>query len=95
MKRYLVLAGAILGILLPLVLHTNGTITASLMSLLLGGVITLVGLLIFWGKQYYLVAGISPHSSSYSEIEKQKGRVLGGVTIGLGLLALLVGLVTY
>lgn len=47
MKRYLVLAGAILGILLPLVLHTNGTITASLMFLLLGGVITLVGCLSF------------------------------------------------
>ena len=65
------------------------------MFLLLGGVITLVGLLIFWGKQYYLVAGISPHSGGYSAIEKQKGRVLGGVTIGLGLLALLVGLVTH
>ena len=95
MKRYLVLAGAILGILFPLVLHTNGTITASLMFLLLGGVITLVGLLIFLDKQYYLVAGISPHSGGYSEIEKQKGRVLGGVTIGLGLLALLVGVATH
>lgn len=52
-----------------------------------------IGLLILVGKQYYLVAGIPIRSGSYSEIPERKGRVAGGVTLGLGVLLLVLGFV--
>lgn len=58
MKRYLVSAVAILGILLSLVLSTLDIITSRTLFFLLGGVFGGIGLLILVGKQYYLVAGI-------------------------------------
>lgn len=93
MKRYLVSAVAILGILLPLVLSTLDIITSRTLFFLLGGVFGGIGMLILVGKQYYLVAGIPIRSGSYSEIPERKGRVVGGVTLGLGVLLLVLGFV--
>lgn len=93
MKRYLVSAVAILGILLPLVLSTLDIITSRTLFFLLGGVFGGIGLLILVGKRYYLVAGIPIRSGSYSEIPERKGRVAGGVTLGLGVLLLVLGFV--
>ena len=89
MKRYLISAVAILGILLPLVLSTLDIITSRTLFLLLGGVFGGIGLLILVGKQYYLVAGIPIRSGCYSEIPERKG----GVILGLGVLLLVLGFV--
>lgn len=93
MKRYLISAVAILGILLPLVLSTLDIITSRTLFFLLGGVFGGIGLLILVGKQYYLVAGIPIRGGIYSEIPERKGRVAGGVTLGLGVLLLVLGFV--
>lgn len=93
MKRYLVSAVAILGILLSLVLSTLDIITSRTLFFLLGGVFGGIGLLILVGKQYYLVAGIPIRSGNYSEIPERKGRVAGGVTLGSGVLLLVLGFV--
>ena len=78
-----------------MVLHSLGQIGSQLLFLLLGVVLELMGLLILLGKQYYLVAGIPLAQEYYSEIEIRKGKLVGRVMIGLGILLLILGFANF